>query len=116
MATDRKIVKLVEALKSNKNNQNILIGKVNSINPFTLKMYDLIITQHIYLNNSFVKSSASAIDAEISWDRNQDYIPSNMLGTTRSLFKSDLINAGDTVIVLQDGISFYVLERVVKVA
>lgn len=116
MATDRKLVKLVEALKSNKNSQNILVGKVNSVNPFTLKMYDLIITQHIYLNSSFIKSSASAIDGGISWDRNQDYIPSTMLSTTRSLFKSDLINAGDTVIVLQDGVSFYVLERVVKVA
>ena len=31
-------------------------------------------------------------------------------------FKADLLNAGDTVIVLLDGVFLYVLERVTKVA
>lgn len=47
---------------------------------------------------------------------NHNYVPSSLLSFTRKMFKADLLNAGDTVIVLLDGVSFYVLERVTKVA
>lgn len=52
--TDRKIVNLVNALKSKcQNSNNLYVAKVVSTSPFKLKLYDQIITEHIYVNNSF---------------------------------------------------------------
>lgn len=115
--TDRKIVNLVNALTSKcQNSNNLYVAKVVSTSPFKLKLYDQIITEHIYVNNSFLKTSSKAIDSNIIWDMNHNYVPSSLLSFTRKMFKADLLNAGDTVIVLLDGVSFYVLERVTKVA
>lgn len=114
--TDRKLVELVESIRGKSNGQNLLIAKVASTSPFTLKMYDLTVSKHIYVNDSFLKTSSGEIEGNISWDDQQDYIPSHMLAFTKRMMKADLLSAGDTVIVLQDGISFYVLERVKKVA
>lgn len=114
--TDRKMVELVETIRGKSSGQSLLVAKVASINPFTLKMYDLTVSKHIYVNESFLKTSSGEIDGNINWDDQQDYIPKHMLAFTRRMMKADLLAAGDTVIVLQDGISFYVLERVKKVA
>lgn len=114
--TDRKIVDLVNALRGNQSSQTLLIAKVNSINPFTLKMNDLVVSQHIYVNSSFLKTTSSEANSKISWDNNQDYVPNAFLDYSRKMIKADLLSAGDIVIVLLDGISFYVLERVNKVA
>lgn len=114
--TDRKLVELVETIRGKGSGQNLLVAKVASTSPFTLKMYDLTVSKHIYVNDSFLKTSSGEIDGNISWDDQQDYIPSHMLSFTKRMMKADLLSAGDTVIVLQDGISFYVLERVKKVA
>lgn len=116
MKTDRKIVELIEALKGKDSGQNMLIAKVVGIDPIALKLYDLTVTKHIYVNQSFLKATASQIDNNITWDNDQDYVPSTMLNYTRKLFKADLLSVGDMVVVLQDGVSFYVLERVRKVA
>lgn len=115
--TDRKIVNLVNALKSKcQNSNNLYVAKVISTSPFKLKLYDQIITEHIYVNNSFLKTSSNAIDSNITWDMNHDYVPSSLISFIRKMFKADLLSAGDTVIVFLDGVSFYVLERVTKVA
>ena len=39
--TDRKMVELVETIRGKSSGQSLLVAKVASINPFTLKMYDL---------------------------------------------------------------------------
>lgn len=114
--TDRKLVDLVEEIRGKSSGQKLLVAKVASTSPFTLKMYDLTVSKHIYVNESFLKASSGEIDGNISWDEQQDYIPTHMLSFIRRMMKSDLLSVGDTVIVLQDGISFYVLERVKKVA
>ena len=114
--TDRKIAELVEALRGKNSSQTLLIGKVAGTNPFALKLYDLTVTKHIYVNQSFVKTSNAEIEGSIIWDSSQDYVPSSMLNFTKKMFRDDLLSVGDTVIVLQDGISFYILERVLKVA
>lgn len=114
--TDRKIIDLVNALRGNQNSQTLLIAKVNSINPFTLKMNDIVVSQHIYVNSSFLKTTSSEANSRISWDSKQDYVPNTFLEYSRKMIKADLLSAGDMVIVLLDGISFYVLERVSKVA
>lgn len=80
MSTDRHIVEFLEALKRHRNNQSILVATVKNVSPFSLSMYDVTITDHIYINDD-------------------------------TKFKT-----GDTVVVFQSGISFYVIERVVKVA
>lgn len=114
--TDRKLVELVEAIRGKSSGQNLLVAKVASTSPFTLRMYDLTVSKHIYVNESFLKASSGEIDENINWDNQQDYVPTQMLAFTRRMMKADLLSAGDTVIVLQDGISFYVLERVKKIA
>lgn len=114
--TDRKIIEMINAIRGSKNGQTILIAKVNSISPFTLKMNDLIVSKHIYVNSSFLKTTASEVNSKISWDSDQEYIPYTFLEYSRKMIKDDLLSAGDRVIVLLDGIEFYVLERVEKVA
>lgn len=113
--TDRKLIELVQKIRGNGTEQNLLIAKVNTLTPFTLKMYDLVINKHIYINSSFLKSSSNEVDNNIVWDRNQEYIPNTMLSFSKRMIKADLLKVGDMVVVLQDGLSFYVLERVVKV-
>lgn len=114
--TDRKIVEMIEKLRgNNENRQNLLVAKVARLNPFALKLYDLTVTKHIYVNDSFLKTSSSEIEENISWNYEHDYVPSTMLNFTKRMLREDLLVVGDTVIVLQDGISFYVLERVRKV-
>lgn len=114
--TDRKIVDMINAIRGSQNGQTLLIAKVNSINPFTLKMNDLVVSKHIYVNSSFLKTTASEVNSKVSWDNDQDYVPSTFLEYSRKMMKADLLSAGDRVIVLLNGIEFYVLERVVKVA
>ena len=104
--TDRKMVELIEAIRGKSSGQSLLVAKVASTNPFTLKMYDLTVSKHIYVNESFLKTSSGEIDENIIWDDQQDYIPNHMLAFTRRMMKADLLAVGDTVIVLQDGISF----------
>ena len=111
--TDRKIIELVNAIRGS---QTLLVAKVNSIDPFTLKMNDLIVNQHIYVNSSFLKTTSSQINANVVWDENQDYVPNTFLSFSKQMLKADLLSVGDRVIVLLDGIEFYVLERVVKAA
>ena len=74
--TDRKIAELVEALRGKNSSQTLLIGKVAGTNPFALKLYDLTVTKHIYVNQSFVKTSNAEIDGSIIWNSSQDYVPS----------------------------------------
>lgn len=114
--TDRKIIELVNAIRGSQGNQTLLVAKVNSIDPFTLKMNDLIVNQHIYVNSSFLKTTSSQINANVVWDENQDYVPNTFLSFSKQMLKADLLSVGDRVIVLLDGIEFYVLERVVKAA
>lgn len=114
--TNRKLVDLAQKIKGEQSDQMLLVAKVGSVSPFTLKMHDLTVTQHIYVNTSFTKTSSSEINSRVSWDKDQPYIPTDFLNFSKEMIQKDLLNAGDTVIVLLDGISFYVLERVVKVA
>lgn len=114
--TDRKIVKMIEAIRGKGNGQSIYVAEVKSLNPFSIKLYDQTITKHIYVNRSFLKTTSSEIDNNIDWNENHDYVPYSLLSFTRKMFKEDLLSVGDKVIVLLDGVSFYVLERVVKVA
>lgn len=114
--TDRKIVNMIQAIRGNKNEQRIYVAEVKSINPFSIKLYDQVITKHIYVNQSFLKTSSSEIESNVSWNQNHDYVPTAFLDFTKKMLKEDLLSAEDKVIVLLDGVSFFVIERVVKVA
>lgn len=88
MATDTKIVEMLEALKKLLSiKDNYIIAEVCSVNPLKIKINDLVIEQHIYADPIYIQSSLPDMKFSV----------------------------GDNVIVFQDDVSFYIIERVKKI-
>lgn len=112
--TDRKLIEAVLKIRGKQSEDHILVGKIHNVSPLQLNMYDQIIAQHIYLNDAYTCTNDSEITSSITWGKDDDKANYAMFPYLQSVLKKQLLHKGDTVIVLQSGISFYILERVVK--
>lgn len=112
--TDRKLIDAILKIRGRQSEDHILVGKIHSISPLQLNMYDQIIKKHIYLNDAYTCTSDSEISNSLTWGKDDDKANYAMFPFLQNVLKKQLLHKGDMVIVLQSGISFYILERVVK--
>ncbi len=101
---DRWAVNLAEAIKGKqKSNGKItpeyFIAKVSSTHPFVLEINGQTITEYIYANPAYL-AKPPAVPA-------QDEISNALLAFVDSF----VLHAGDAVVVIMVGNSFYVLEK-----
>ncbi len=88
MATDKKIVEMVETLmKKLSANDSYVIAEICSIDPLRLKTHDVIIDQYIYANPIYINSPMPELKLKV----------------------------GDNVIAIQDDVSFYIIERIERI-
>lgn len=85
---DRWAVEMVDALRSGGGGRGWMFAQIKSVAPLTILAYDQVISRGLYINPDL-----------LVWTGGGGYV----------------LKAGDTVVVLQVGAEFYILERVVKV-
>lgn len=100
---------IMEKTRSKKDDQNLLIGHVASVHPLSIKMYDQVVNKYVYADPAFTAFSDSQINEAFA-DIGDMPIPlANLL---KQALTKPLIKSGDTVVVWQSGISFYILAKV----
>lgn len=95
---------------SKSSNQGLLFATVNTANPLTIRIHDQVINQNLYVNPAVVTwagSEAGAISAELAGLAPHPY---QFLTEFHTKY---VLKAGDLVIALQVGYSFYILAKVV---
>lgn len=117
--TDRWASDMVEAIRGKKDSSGsfgsgLMFATVNTAKPLTLKMHNQVISQGIFISPSLL------VDADDALDKiEQDFIgapsPAPLFNFLKEFHKQCVIKKGDEVIVMQSGISFYVVAKVVAV-
>ena len=96
----------------NGSGQGLLFAAVNTASPLTIRVNDQVITKNLYVNPAMVAwagGGAGAISAELAGLAPHPY---QFLTEYHTKY---VLKAGDLVIALQVGYSFYILAKVVAV-
>ena len=108
---EKNIVKMVEAIRAGGGNSDssLMLAQVSSVSPLTIKTSNSVITKNIYINPAYIIQTPDALfvsppDPDLSY----------LFNFLRQYHKSYMLNTGDTVILVQFGVSFYIAEKVVK--
>lgn len=115
--SDRNISNMIEAIRgqSNKSDTNIMIAQINSVSPLTLTLFGKTISKNIYIDPS-LSFEASGGESSIDELFTNAPLPSTLFDFLKEFHKRYIIKQGDTVIVIQSGVSFYIVEKAVKVS
>jgi len=117
--SERSIVEMVELLKGgNKTpsaDSGVMLAEIASVSPLVLKTSNSSISKNIYINPAYTLE-ASGGEAKIESLFADAPAPKMLFDFLKVFHKNYLLKKGDTVIVMQAGISFYVAEKVVKVS
>lgn len=85
----------------------VMLATVASTTPFTIKLHDQTVTKNLYVNPSYRIGESDT--------RLADAPAGNWSKFLKEFHKAFTISTGDQLVVLLDGTSFYVLEKVVQV-
>lgn len=116
--SDRWAVDMVEAIRGKKeggdSSGGLMFGTVNTAKPLTIQMHNQIISKNLYINPALL------VDADDALDKiEQDFIgapnPAALFAFLKSFHKQCVIHKKDEVIVMQSGVSFYIIAKVVAV-
>lgn len=94
---DRWAADIVDAVQkrsssgSSTNSGGLVVAKVNTASPLTIKINDQIISKHLYANPAYFSGTETVLEGQF------------------------VLRGGDEVVVLQRGSSFYVLAKAVAV-
>lgn len=117
--TDRWAVNIIEALRENRNGAangsiGILEATVNTAKPITLKMNNQIVSKNIYIPPSMLVLADDSVDKV-----EEAFIgapgPQPLFDFLKEFHQKSVLKKGDTVVVVQAGFSFYILQKVVAV-
>ena len=122
MSTNRHIVQMVEEIGKKVARDcipdgvvdGVYIAEILSVNPLTIRMYDLSITKNLYINPALMldaSDSGTAILQPFS-------VPFEPLATyefLKTFHQKYVVKKGDSVVVCKTGTSFYIAGKAVKV-
>lgn len=121
MATNRNIVKMVEAIRGGAGGASgtggvdgIYMADVVSVEPLTIKMYDRSITKNIYINPALTLEASNSGEKmrkvfQDSFETQEAY------EFLKEFHERYVVKKGDAVIVCMTGSSFYVAGKAVKI-
>lgn len=85
----------------------IMMATVASTAPFAIKLHDQTVTKNLYVNPAYRIGESDS--------RLADAPAGNWSGFLKEFHKALTISSGDQLVVVLDGTSFYILEKVVLV-
>lgn len=117
--TDRWASDMVEAIRGKKDSASsfgsgLMFATVNTAKPLTLKMHNQVISQGIFINPALLVDADDAVD-KIEQDFVGAPAPTKLFDFLKQYHKQCVIKKGDELIVLQSGVSFYVLAKVAAI-
>ncbi|MEY8355264.1 hypothetical protein AALB39_18170 [Lachnospiraceae bacterium 54-53] len=92
--------------RSGNGNGAIMMATVVSPSPLTIKLYDQIAARNLYINPAYLLTDAENRLADLPDGSAGEFL--------RAFHKAFTLSAGDQLVVLVEGNSFYVLEKVVR--
>lgn len=108
MASDHWATALAEEiLKQSGGKSAVMLATVDSTAPFAIKLHNQVVTKNLYVNPAYRIGES---DTKLS-----DASPGTWKEFLKAFHKAFTIAAGDQLVVLLDGTSFYVLEKVAMV-
>ena len=118
--SDKWAVDIVEAMKRNSTpNQNgitsmLMIGKVITANPLVIEINGQSISKHLYANSDLLLFADDNIDKiEEAFENNPS--TGKWFDFLKEFHQKYVLKKGDEIVVMQSGIAFYILSKVVAV-
>lgn len=105
---------IVEAIRGSSGgastqDSGIMTATIQSINPLSIKTHDTVISKNLYINPCYV------LDADRILQLFQSApAPPELFDFLRQYHDAAVLHIGDTVVVQQSGVSFYILSKVVR--
>lgn len=84
----------------------VMMATVDSTTPFAIKLHDQVVTKNLYVNPSYLIEDIDSKLADIPSGAWSEFL--------KAFHKAFTLSVGDQLLVLLEGTSFYVLEKVVK--
>ena len=117
--SERNIVEMIEVLrgcnKKSSADSGMMLAEIENISPLVLKTGNSMISKNIYVNPAYMLE-ADGGEEKIEILFADAPLPKALFDFLKTFHKNYLLKKGDTVMVLQAGISFYIAEKVVKVS
>ena len=89
--------------------QGIMLAEVVTVEPFSIKLHDRIVTKNLYVNPAY---AITQVDQRLS----DIPMPASWSTFLKEFYNAFTLMPGDQLVVLLQGTSFYVIEKVVKKA
>lgn len=109
---EKNIAKLVQIMRSGKDGQNeagVMLAEITSVSPVAIRVSDVTVSSHIYVNAAYTfGESLNAIETAFK----DPPEPAALFLFLKEFHKKYILKPGDTVIVFQSGICFYIAEKV----
>lgn len=103
------VTTILEKSQGTNNNDRILLGTITSTSPLSIKLFDKVVNRYVYADPTRLAFNNAQIDQAFV---GADDIPYSVVSLLKRYMKENLYKAGDTVIVLQRDVSFYILAKV----
>lgn len=113
---DRGIIDMIEALRGSAPNSGMVLrhATVASVEPLAIRAHDVTITRNLYINPALTLAGANNQLTEI-FEAADSGQPPEIFAFLRDFCVAYVLHPGDGVVVLEDGVSFYVLCKAVGV-
>ena len=118
MATNRNIIKMVEAIRKGSSSgsggvEAVYMAEVASVEPLTLRMNNSSITENIFINPALM---LEASDSETKMKKvfQNSFDPQEAYEFLKEFHEKYVLKKGDTAVVCMTGSSFYVVGKAVK--
>ncbi len=87
----------------------IMTATIQSINPLSIKTHDTVISKNLYVNPCYILESERIAQLFQSAPA-----PPELFDFLKQYHDMAVLHIGDTVVVKQSGVSFYILSKVVR--
>ncbi len=117
--SERAIADMIEAIRKPKEKSQLdndfMLAQIESASPLSIRVSNSVITKNLYINPAYMTEASGGIQRLNELFNNAPY-PTALFEFLKEFHKKYIISQGDTVVVVQFGSSFYIVEKVVKVS